>query len=302
MTSKNIRQRIHAVMTELKEVGKSRVNQHHKYAFTPHDDVTNLLHDQFVKHGIDQEVSIVGSARLEGSATLQLEVRLRWYNIDDPKDFKEVHSFGHSTPTGKAKGTDYIAPDDLGPGKALSYAVKIAQLKNFCLIGDGGDLEDDHGKPTAQKEMARVDEVESAMNMLATATDLPAFEAAAKQAAAIADRITPEQSKVMADAWKAAKQRVSQPKSAGEPVPFNVPALEQGESPSKPVEPSGYDADKMAGLMLAYKNVRTQEEFAACRKQVSAALKVCSPAQKQILAEHDSAASKMLQMQREAAQ
>lgn len=288
----NIRQRCLAVMAELKSVGREGFNQHHRYKFTPHDVVSGLLHDLFVKHGIDQEVSVLSAKRLDGSATLELEVEISWVNVDAPEERKTVRCYGHSTPTGKTREGGFVAPDDLGVGKALSYAVKYAQLKNFTLTGDSTPDLEDEDKPAAA---ATTEEVERVLNALASATTQAAFNAAADMATAIADRVTQDQQKILGAAWKAATGRVKDREAYKE-------AQREALGPSVS-EPSGsLPSEKCESLLRSYKAVRTTEEFAAVRKLVGAALGGASPAQKQILKEADEAANKLLMAQKEAAQ
>lgn len=124
----NIQQRKLAVMRDVERVSKDRYNPHHKYSFAGHDDVALAIRKAMVVHGITQEVSVVESTRSEG--IFYVNVRVRWVNVDDPKDFVEVTMPGESQPSGKGGAQ----PQQVGV--AVSYAVKVAQLKNFMLLGD----------------------------------------------------------------------------------------------------------------------------------------------------------------------
>ena len=54
---------------------------------------------------------------------------VRFANVDEPTDFIDVPSFGYG-----------VDPQDKGPGKAMSYAVKYALLKALGLeTGDDAD-------------------------------------------------------------------------------------------------------------------------------------------------------------------
>jgi hypothetical protein len=55
-------------------------------------------------------------------------------NIDKPEDRKSVLVYTEGVNVMKRDGGENR--DGLASGKALSYAVKMAELKNFCLVGD----------------------------------------------------------------------------------------------------------------------------------------------------------------------
>jgi hypothetical protein len=124
---------IHQVMGEVRGVDKERVNPHHKFKYTGHDDVTWALHDPFVKAGIVQIVSVVNHHRTEAEL-VKCEIEIRWVCIHDGSEVK-VTAFGDA---GMYKGEQ----QSLQVGKAVSYAVKMAQLKTFMLIGGAPDPED----------------------------------------------------------------------------------------------------------------------------------------------------------------
>jgi hypothetical protein len=118
-----------AVMAEVRGVAKDRVNKHQGYEFTGHDDVTEALQDAFVKYGIAQSVSIVGCTREMDGMLLRLEVRIVWTALEDGSQ-EDVISWGEATVKNKTG-----RPDGVEVGQALSYAVKVASLKNFMLVG-----------------------------------------------------------------------------------------------------------------------------------------------------------------------
>jgi ERF superfamily len=61
----------------------------------------------------------------------ECSLTVRFVNIDDPADFFDVPTFGYG-----------IDPQDKGPGKAMSYAVKYALLKALGLeTGDDPDMD-----------------------------------------------------------------------------------------------------------------------------------------------------------------
>ena len=127
----NIYQRIREVKREVHSIDKSGKHQQ-GFAFMKHDDVTAALSGLFVKYGIDREVSVIHQHRHEN--ILELMVRVSWVNVDDPSDRKSVDVYTEGVNVMKRDGGENR--DGLASGKALSYAVKMAELKNFCLVGD----------------------------------------------------------------------------------------------------------------------------------------------------------------------
>lgn len=128
-----------AVMNDVQNVRKDRYNTFHKYSYSGHDDVTEALQAAFRAHGIVQTVDVVEHVRTE-TDYVTVRVEVTWLAADGSSVV--VRSVGEAGPV---KG--YIP--DLQAGKAISYAVKYAQLKNFMLVGGGiPDPESEHG-PTA---------------------------------------------------------------------------------------------------------------------------------------------------------
>lgn len=125
---------IAAVMAKVRGVDKDRVNPHHKFKYTGHDDVTLALHDAFVDAGIVQVVSTLSHRRTDAEL-VQVNVEVRWVCTRDGTEVK-VESWGEA---GMYKGEQ----QSLQVGKAVSYAVKMAQLKTFMLIGGAPDPEQD---------------------------------------------------------------------------------------------------------------------------------------------------------------
>lgn len=284
MDTKNIYQRKLAVMAELIDVGKSRSNAHFGYKFTPHDDVTGPLHKLFVTHGITQEVSVL-ETRITESQQLELVVEIAWTNVDEPAQRIVTRAVGHCSPQLNKK-TGSLQMDDLASGKALSYAVKYAQLKNFMLTGDGGDLEDDHKPEAATKELAPVADVERVMNLLAQADTKEKFKAAGDEAALISDRITPEQTKLLGAAWAAAKARTTAPP---EVIQTTVVPADAGKAVA-PVE--GLPIAQYLKLIADYQNVIDTEQLKAARAAVATLKDKATPAQWEDLKSRDVAAAK----------
>ncbi len=117
----NIHQRIHAVMKEVTTIQKEDKKVNGQYTFVSHDEVTRVMHDAFVKHGIVMLPS-VETVQQDGNRT-EVMMHIVLSNIDEPKsDYVVVRYPGAG-----------IDPQDKGIGKAISYAVKYALLKTFCL-------------------------------------------------------------------------------------------------------------------------------------------------------------------------
>ena len=128
----NIYQRLREVRREV--TGVTKAGKHaHGFRFVTHDDVTAALSGLYVKWGIDREVSVEGHVR--GGHVLSLDLRIDWVNVDDPTDRKSVHVYAEGIDQGTRKDGS-LNVDGLAAGKAMSYAVKMAELKNFCLTGD----------------------------------------------------------------------------------------------------------------------------------------------------------------------
>ena len=145
----NIHQRIHAIMKDLSYIKKEGKNSFQKYSFTKHDDVTRSVREQFVNHGVVAVPRLTGHTKeshqqKDGIAILTVvDIEVDFVNMDDPKDFFTVPGFGYG-----------IDKNDLGPGKALSYAVKNVYLKTFALETgekDNEETADDSNIPKTQE-------------------------------------------------------------------------------------------------------------------------------------------------------
>lgn len=127
-TGLNIHQRIHAIMEDVSYVKKGGVNTFQKYAFTKHDDVTALLRPSLISHRVVVIPSVKRHSKGDkqeknGVAILtETDISVEFINIDNPDDKITVDFFGYG-----------IDKNDLGPGKATSYAMKTAMLKVFSL-------------------------------------------------------------------------------------------------------------------------------------------------------------------------
>lgn len=126
VTSPNIYQRMRLVSEMVGSLAKERYNQHHRYAFVGHEDVAAALGPAFVKAGIVQVVDIETAERLAGEI-VRVVLQIAWVNVDRPEDRVVVRGIGESQSGGKG------GPQPQQLGVAISYAVKVAQLKCFCL-------------------------------------------------------------------------------------------------------------------------------------------------------------------------
>lgn len=123
---KNIHQRLAEVMravTYIQKEKKSGMN----YTITSHDAVTAKVRPALLDAGIVYYP--VRCEHTHNGNRAECGMTIRFVNIDEPSDFFEVQTFGYG-----------VDPQDKGPGKAMSYAVKYALLKALGLeTGDDAD-------------------------------------------------------------------------------------------------------------------------------------------------------------------
>jgi len=125
----NIFQRINAVMFEVYYVQKQPKERNKMYSFVSHDSVAKALHGPMAHNGIAM-IPTVKEIKQDGNRTV-VKVSIDFVNIDEPMDRVTVEYWGYG-----------IDQQDKGIGKAISYAVKYALLKVFCLE-TGDDIERD---------------------------------------------------------------------------------------------------------------------------------------------------------------
>jgi len=126
--SRNIYQRVNAVMQEIKYIQKDAKVQ--GYLAVTHDKVTSVLRQPLVDNGIvvviQQEKGEILERRDKANGVNMLLYSgayvINFVNIDDPKDSIPVRIEAHAADNG-----------DKAPGKAASYATKHAMLKLFSL-------------------------------------------------------------------------------------------------------------------------------------------------------------------------
>ncbi|MDX1473340.1 MAG: ERF family protein [Reinekea sp.] len=134
MSELNIYQRINAVMQEVDYVKKDRAvsGGGANYKAVTHDQAVSVIRASLVKHGI-----VIEPKQREGEfiqmrdLNLPVPVKMGLYsgfydvhfvNIDKPEDRTIVSVEAHANDNG-----------DKAPGKAMTYAVKTAILKQFTL-------------------------------------------------------------------------------------------------------------------------------------------------------------------------
>lgn len=125
---KNVHQRIAAAMENVSYIQREK-KKGMQYSIVSHDAVTALVRPALLENGVIY-YPVKTTPSYDGNRT-EAHMIIRFANIDDPKDFIDVESFGHG-----------IDPGDKSPGKAMSYAVKYALLKTLGLeTGEDADLD-----------------------------------------------------------------------------------------------------------------------------------------------------------------
>lgn len=125
----NIYQRLNAVMRDVRGVAKDRENQHQRYKYQGHADVTAAVRESYVKHGVVRSAEIL-TLTLDTNHTCIVHGRVTWTNIDDRADVHAVTMWA-AVPSTSNKG-----PAATQSGIALSYLVKQAELKTLALTDD----------------------------------------------------------------------------------------------------------------------------------------------------------------------
>jgi hypothetical protein len=140
---KNIYQRILAIMAEVDYIQKGVKRVNNMYRYVSHDKVNAIFHPQFVKHGIVVLPSL-SEITQDGNRTNVL-VDVKFINVDNPEDCFSVTYAGYGVDGG-----------DKGPGKAFSYACKLALLKTFCLETGEDPDHDQKVKYQTKKEIQEI--------------------------------------------------------------------------------------------------------------------------------------------------
>jgi len=133
----NIYQRMHSVMKAVSYVQKEEKKVNNQYTFVSHDAVTAKLRPHLIEAGI-VVIPDVKEVKQDGNRT-EAFVVVHFVNVEKPEDRVSFTTFGYG-----------IDPQDKGPGKAVSYAVKYALLKAFSLeTGDDPEKDNIEHKPKA---------------------------------------------------------------------------------------------------------------------------------------------------------
>jgi len=124
--SKNIHQRLHAVMQKCDYIQRE-AKAGMRYKIVSHDKVTAYVRPVLVENGIVYYP--VALTRQQNGNRTEIDLTVRFANIDEPGDFIDVVATGYG-----------VDEQDKGPGKAISYAVKYCLLKALGLeTGDDPD-------------------------------------------------------------------------------------------------------------------------------------------------------------------
>ncbi|MEC9345527.1 MAG: ERF family protein [Pseudomonadota bacterium] len=142
----NIYQRLHAAAGEIKRIAKEKPKGL-MYEVVTHDAVTAACKPVLLARGVHYHPVNMRVTQCGNRTEVLMDVR--FVNIDKPDDFVDVPSCGYG-----------IDPQDKGPGKAMSYAVKFALLKALGLeTGEDADLEQPANHEAPQKPVKAVQQV-----------------------------------------------------------------------------------------------------------------------------------------------
>jgi len=145
MGENNIYQRMLNIMEDVKYIQKEDKKVNNQYRFVSHDAVTAKIRTALILRGVIA-LPTVDKYERDGNLT-SCSLTMKFVNVDKPEDFVEIKTFGYG-----------VDNQDKGPGKAMSYAVKYAFLKAFCLE-TGDDPERDNIEAVSKMSEAKVDEM-----------------------------------------------------------------------------------------------------------------------------------------------
>lgn len=191
----NVYQRINEIRKKVEYLKKEQ--QVPGYKVVTHDQVTGALRDFFIEYGVivvpnEMSSHMINTDTQTGSGTpwmrYEAKYTIEFINMDKPEETIAINVSAHAMDTG-----------DKAPGKALSYATKMAMLKLFSI--ETG--EDDEERPeqkradegiTPQKLFKRASQhMEAVMDNIETVTSIKGYlaagdlDAAAEAWAEIAD-------------------------------------------------------------------------------------------------------------------
>lgn len=140
--SKNIHQRLNAVMADINYIKKDKKIEIGKgsYSVTGHDAVTKLIHPLLVEHGINIIPECI--AMIQEGNRVRADMEFSWVNIDNPEDciIKKWSAYGMDSQHDKAIG------------KAYSYAQRLMTLKTLHIQSGDEDCEDGQEEFKAPKQ------------------------------------------------------------------------------------------------------------------------------------------------------
>lgn len=123
----NLLKKIIGIMSELTYIQKGDKKVNGQYSFVSHDQVAEKVQPLLVKYGVCALPSVEEIAQNNNRTEMKLQTT--FVDVDNPEQYFIIRTVGHG-----------IDPGDKGPGKAMSYALKYAFLKVFCLpSGDDPD-------------------------------------------------------------------------------------------------------------------------------------------------------------------
>lgn len=217
---RNIFQRMNGVMKDVRGVAKDQFNRHGNYKYQGHLAVAAALRESYVEHGIVRSAEVTKAEREGG--LLRLYVDVSWINIDNPSDRHVVRSMGES-----AKMTTSGEASPVQVGVAMSYAVKVAELKAFSLTDDDTPDADEEseGQPrqaapkapaTPPKTNVAPVSSEDIRNLLSFYTTLSTkaeLDAHRKKVGGVLTSVTAEEYKALEKADEVATLRLNQKKA-----------------------------------------------------------------------------------------
>ncbi len=131
----NIYQKILKITEDVGAVQKEEKKVNNQYKFVSHEAVTDAIRPLLIKYGVTAIPTVVNHTQ-DGNNCI-LEVMVTFTNVEKPDDSITVHGIGYG-----------VDPQDKGPGKSFSFAVKYIYMKVFNL--SSGD--DDNERSTVKRE------------------------------------------------------------------------------------------------------------------------------------------------------
>lgn len=138
-TEKNVYQRIHAVMNDLKTITKNGRNDFHKYDYATEADFVHAMRPLLEKHGLVVVPTLAYPPQVLDGGITNLAIKFTIVNIDKPEEKVEAVI--------PAQGAD---KGDKGVYKALTGAKKYFLAMTF-MAATGDDPEAD-GKAVVTKD------------------------------------------------------------------------------------------------------------------------------------------------------